>query len=176
MVPSGSIVTYVGQWSTTFSQSASDVIQAVVTGLNGAGLPVKQQSNTATFLQSGLEEPFSVTLQMQVDGLGYNSPDDVISIVRHQVYLATGKFPFSDSLPYVQAPGATVKATGQPGQTAPQTGCVAGSSSDLTGAFSFSCWFKNLTTTGFASVGALALIVVLGIGVAFYFGIRPKSA
>jgi hypothetical protein len=175
MIPNGALVTYTGQWKTTLSQLADSLISDISVALNGLGLPVKQQSNTASFWSTGFLTPFQVTLQMQVEGAGFSGPDDVIALVRHAVFSVTGDYPISDSLPYVQAPGGTAQSTGQPGQTTPQgTGCIAGGSSDLTNSFSFSCWFSNLTQTGLASVGFLGILAATGVGIALYFGMRPK--
>jgi hypothetical protein len=113
-------------------------------------------------------------LQMQVEnGLGFDQPDDVISVIRHAVFEVTGSFPSADSLPFLQVPGSgSPQSTGQPkpGGTAP-AGCVSGTAYDTTGSFSLSCWWDNLTQKGLASVGLLTLVAVVGIGV-FVFASR----
>ena len=168
-VPSGSIVTYNGHWPHTellgfgsADKVISDVSNALIAQFQ---LYVLKSSNSGGFIASATGTGFDVTLQLEVDnGLGYGSSDDIILAVRSAVESVLGDYPTSDSIPFIQVPGSSPKPTGQPGQT-DNSSCIAGSSSDVTGLFSISCWFKNLTTTGFASVGVLTILVVLGIGI-----------
>jgi len=160
MVPNGSIITYVGQWPHGLLQSADDVVSGVSAELAAAGLPLRSPAQVNAGLATVAGGFFTVTLQLQTEtGLDFGTTDDVVSLIRHAVYDVTGSFPVSDSIPYVQTPAGGV-STGQPGVT--PVACLAGSSTDTTGAFSLSCWLRNLTTTGFTTVGVLAIAVVLG--------------
>lgn len=170
-VPSGSIVTYTGHWPHTeflgfgsADRVISDVSNELISRFQ---LYTKTSSNSGGFVAAATGTGFDVTLQLEVDnGLGYGSSDDIISAVRSAVQSVLGDYPSSDSIPYIQVPGASSpKPTGEPSQTPASAGCIAGSSNDTSGAFSLSCWFKNLTTTGFASVGVLAVLAILGIGI-----------
>jgi hypothetical protein len=173
MIPNGSVVTYVGTWAHSAFVSANSVVAEVNQALTAMGLSVRSWQVDAGVITT-LGGPFGVTLQLQVEnGLGFDKPDDVISIVRHAVYQVTGDFPSADSLPFVQVPGSgPPQPTGQPkpGGTAP-VGCVAGTAYDTAGSFSLSCWWENLTQKGLASVGLLALVAVVGIGI-FVFASR----
>jgi hypothetical protein len=168
-------------------KTADGIVNAVSADLQGSSLIVRSFSSNPSFLANlpGVNvEDFPVTLNLQVDnGLGFNSLDDVISIIRHWVYQETGNYPNSDSIPYQQIPdtgtglpGAPV-ATGQPGApvgAGTPSGCIAGTGNDTSGSFSLSCWFSNLTTKGLTSVGFLGLLFALGIGLFIYM--RPASA
>ena len=183
MIPSGSIVTYTGHWPHNelfgFSSADKTVSDVAAELIQKFQLYVKSQAISGGLLSSVTGTGFDVTLQLQVNnGLGYSSPDDIISSIRSAVNDVLGDYPTSDSIPYVQVPGGSQQGTGQPGSSTPATsGCIAGSSNDTTGSFALSCWFKNLTTTGFASVGVLALLAVLGIGIfIFAFGRVPRAA
>jgi hypothetical protein len=123
----------------------------------------------------GITAPFSVTLELQIDnGLGFNSENDVVQIVRHWVYDVTGAFPETDSIPYKQLPDSGAIPTGQPvPKPSVSSGCIAGTSNDTSGSFSFSCWFGNLTTKGLTSVGFIALLVLLGFGLLIFA--RPAA-
>ena len=182
-IPNGSIVKYVGHWPHTelvgfgsADQTVADVGTALVSNFQ---LYIKSSSTSGGLLASVTGSGFDVSLELQVEnGLGYGSPDDIISVIRSAVYRVLGDYPASDSIPSVQVPGAAAASTGQPGtQATAQSGCTAGSSSDLQGNFDLTCWFKNLTTTGFASVGVLALLAVLSIGLFIFAGGRvPRAA
>ncbi len=115
LVPDQSILNYVGTWPIpiAFSNpSSQDILNAVTAALENDGLEVRNSSATSGYLSS----TFTATLQLQVNnGMGFTDPNDVISIVRHEVYVATGSFPAADSIPTMQTPGAAGPvATGQP--------------------------------------------------------------
>lgn len=183
MIPQGSIVTYAGHWPHTellgfgtTDQVISDVGTELIAKFQ---LYIKSSQVSGGLIAAATGTGFDVTLQLQVEnGLGYASPDDIISSIRSAVYDVLGDYPSSDSIPFVQTPGVAQQATGQPGSATPSTaGCIAGSSNDTSGSFALGCWFKNLTTTGFASVGVLALLAVLGIGIfIFAAGRIPRAA
>lgn len=170
MVPSGATITYVGTWRTSLFKTADGIISQVSRDLSAAQLNVRSQSNDASFLANlpgFLKESFNVTLHIEVDSdLGYGSVDDIVSIVRSNVYKETGFFPESDSVPYVQMPGQSGPTpTGETDPNAGRTqGCIAGTSNDTSGSFSISCWFGNLTTKGLSTVGIFAVLAVLAIG------------
>lgn len=180
MIPNGSILTYSGTWHTTKFKNSSDVIKGVTAGLNRAHLLVRSVQSDApwsTKLGLGITAPFTVTIDLQVDnGVGFGNENDVIQIVRHWVYDTTGDFPEADSIPYKQTPDTGVKtATGQPAPKIPvdSKGCIAGTSSAVDGSFSLSCWFGNLTTKGLTSVGFVAILAILGVGLLVFA--RPAA-
>src|SRR5205085_12309900 len=109
-------------------------------------------------LESIGAEQLSVTMQIEVEsGYDYGSESDVASIINHAIYQQFGVLPAA-SIPRFQPPSGGSVGTGQPvlpdpGKTGPQaSGCIAGSSNDLSGKFSLSCWFNNLTTKGLSTV------------------------
>jgi len=122
MVPDQSVITYQGTWQNTATQTAAAVLQAVTAALTQDGFQVRNSSSDAgiwgsTALLGFAEEiTFHVTLQLQVaNGQGFADPNDIISVIRHEVYVATGQFPSADSIPSVQVPGSTAPTpTGQP--------------------------------------------------------------
>lgn len=176
MIPDGANLTYTGTWHTTFTKTSAQVIRDVSAGLNRSNLPVRSYTSDATWSTDIGPGEFTVTLHLQVEnGLGFNSPSDIIAIVRHWVLDVTGDFPTSDSLPYVQVQGGSELPTGQPAPPKPPPGggCIAGTSSGLDGKFSISCWFGNLTTKGLTSVGFIALLILLGFGLLIFA--RPAA-
>jgi hypothetical protein len=180
MIPDQTTLTYTGTWKSTFFKDANQVVNEVSTALANDQLPVRFSTTDAGFFNSALESPFKVTLTIQVDnGLGFGSVNDIIALIRHEVYQVTGSFPTSDTLPYSQQPGQGTVATGQPappaGAGAPQ-GCLSGTSNDATGSFSLSCWFSNLTQKGLASVGFLTILAIAGIGLFLYVDSKKNAA
>ncbi len=180
MIPNNTIVTYTGSWPHGEFTSADDMVQQVLAKLVTSGFASRSAPIIDATLVTTLGGNFQVTLQLEIqNGIGYGTPDDVISIIRHWVYVISGMFPASDSIPIIQTPhgvtdpsqlppGTTVQ-TGQPGVTAPKSaGCVAGTAYDLGGSFSFSCWWDNLTTKGLSTVGLLAITIIVGIGIFIY--------
>lgn len=184
MVSAGSIVTYIGHWPHTklLGFGSADTAVADVGNELLASYQLYIQGNpqiSGGLISSVTGSGFDVRLQLEVDnGLGYGSIQDIIGIIRSVVKKILGDYPTGDSIPYVQVPGGKSTSTGQPGDNnAAQKGCQSGTSKDLQGNFDLTCWFKNLTTTGFASVGVLALLAVLGIGIfIFAFGRVPRAA
>lgn len=172
MIGNGAILTYKGTWTAGgLFQTVNDLVSAVTSDLLASGLAVRNsninQSLGALIGSAGWGGTFGVTLQIQVEnGLGFASPDDVISIIRNAVYQETGAFPTADSIPYDQEPGQTITATGEPSGSplgSPSSGCIAGTNTDLSGSWSLSCWFSNLTTQGLSTVGMLVLVTIVGL-------------
>lgn len=119
MIADQALVTYQGIWSPTQLVGAVDLISSVNTALTKDGLAVRDYSSDAGFTQNTWPftlnlSPFHVTLKMQVrNGLGFSSPDDITSIVRHEVFMITGSFPDADTIPEIQNPGGIAQSTGQ---------------------------------------------------------------
>jgi hypothetical protein len=131
IVPDQSIVIYQGRWQTTYhTWSPMDVVRAVESALPGDGLTVRNEAVSAgTAAKMGLANiPFSVTLTIQVsNGMGYGDPNDILSIINHEVYAATGYMPLAGSITSVQVPGGSIAPTGQPEiSSAPDPNCAAG--------------------------------------------------
>lgn len=122
MIADQALVTYQGTWTPTQALGSNDIVSSVNTALSKDGLAVRDFSSDAGFSQNTFPftlnlTPFHVTLKLQVqNGLGFSSPDDIISIVRHEVFTVTGIFPVSDTVPTVQNPGGTATNTGQGSQ------------------------------------------------------------
>lgn len=161
MVPDQAVVNYQGQWTAPFGMGSEDLINQVTANLQKDGLLVRGESNTASAMQKMgtplfSPEPFGVTLQLQVNnGLGYGDPNDIISIIRHEVYLVSGVMPNGDSIPSVKLPmssaspaGDTV-STGQPEQA---VSTAAASSSDL------GSWLAG--NLGLIALGAAVVLLV----------------
>jgi hypothetical protein len=159
-VPNGAIVTYVGTWPPGTYLGFVDYTSAVFADLTAAGLVILQNSGgPALALLTGTS--FSITLEIQVEnGLGFASGDDLIAIIRNAVYQESGNFPISDSMPYIQAPGAASTATGQPGTSAPATPACGDPS--LTFASNPAAWFSCLTSKGLSTLGLVAIGIAVG--------------
>jgi len=116
-VPQGGYLNYRGQWTTTSSRSAQDIVQAVIAALQGDGLHVTNYSTSAGLIANtellGVAEAgisFTVNLQLQVLGPGFAQASDAGSIVDHEVYAASGLMPTSSSTTYAGAGDATTGA------------------------------------------------------------------
>jgi hypothetical protein len=148
MVPDQSILNYVGTWTVpaTFEDAAS-VMTAVVSALEQDGLEVRSSSTSGSMFSA----QFTANLQIQVNnGMGFSDPNDVISIVRHEVYVATGSMPVADSIPTVQTPGAAAAvSTGQPVPVA-----TAGSANPI----NFTAWLEQ--NAEMIGIGAAALVLL----------------
>jgi len=100
-VPTGSFLKYQGQWQTTQTQSAADIIQAVTSALASDGLPVVNASSDAgakAMILGAFGVAFNVTLVLQISGPGFAQASDAGSIVNHEVYTFTGLMPLSSSV------------------------------------------------------------------------------
>ena len=173
MIEQGAILTYSSTWYANLWTSVNSLVAQIQKDLAGVGLAIRgapQVNNPTLAVVGGIAglggNTFGVTFQVQVEnGLGYNSQDDVASIVDGFVYQETGRIAVGTSIPYVQHPDGSTDQTGEPAptQTTSTSDCIAGTSNDLTGNFSIACWFSNLTSKGFAAVGVLAILAVVGL-------------
>jgi hypothetical protein len=120
-VPTGSFIKYQGSWTTTQTQSAADILQAVSSALASDGLPVVQASDDAgakAFILGAFGVAFNVTLVLQVTGPGFAQPGDAGSVVNHEVYKFTKLMPTSSSVS-VSSTGPGGSASGTPPGSAP---------------------------------------------------------
>lgn len=120
-IPSGAIVKYSGVWPRIHGDWWCGVIcQPTV-----ASLVSRIGGNLAawglTVLSSDFEDSinpftdtFSVGLSLRVEGAGFGSEKDVVSIVRGEVHNIIGDFPLADSIVTIQPPNQAPIATGQP--------------------------------------------------------------
>jgi hypothetical protein len=157
MVPTGSLVTYQGTWQQDLITSPQNILLAVVDALNRAGLSVRNSAISEPGVAGyvGLEQSYQVTLQLQVNDQGHASPDDIISIIRHSVYDASGYFPLADSIPAVQVPSAPAPtATGQP-QVAGAPGLVWSEKSTMP---VWGTWLEN--NFGLIAMGVVGLVLL----------------
>jgi hypothetical protein len=166
MIPDGAILNYSGKWPPGNFFGFSDYTGKVFADLTAAGLAVRSQTTDAT-TATLLGTAINVNLQLQVqNGIGFDSPDDVISIVRHFVYQEAGAFPTADTIPTVQAsPGQAPQSTGQPAPGgAKPTVHACGDPSwgffDDPGQFITCLTQKGLSTLGLVLIGLM-------IGIAF---------
>lgn len=153
-IPTGAILTYTGQWQTTSTKSANDIIQAVIAGVRANGLSVANFATTAGilantklvgFAESG--QTFTVTLQLQVTGPGFAQAADAGLIVDHLVYAASGMMPLSSN---TIAGGSAVSPVSS---TTSILASIVGNSAQQSGAASGS-WGPAITT--------IATVVVVG--------------
>lgn len=111
-VPSGSYLSYSGQWPITLTKSLDSVMQAVISFARSQGISItKSQPNIGLFDVHS----FPVQLELLITGSGFAQPNDVRSIIDHACYLATGTMPYSSSIAVVSIP-----ASQQAGQAAAQ--------------------------------------------------------
>lgn len=122
--PNGSVLTYRGQWQTTNTKSAQDILNAVIAALPGDGFSVTNVQSSAGLLANtelfGIAEggqQFTVTLQLLVNGPGFAQAQDAGSIVDHEVYAASGVMPLSSATTTTGMGGDG--AVLAPGQSAP---------------------------------------------------------
>lgn len=175
IIQNGSIVTYVGQFSPGVGYNSNDVQAAMTSGLLAAGMSVLSYTSAGeSFFSIGTEQ-LTVTIQAKIQtGFDYANESDVASIINHVVYEKFGVLP-AGSIPRFQPPSGSTQQTGQPGVTTPSnpSGCISGTSHDLSDSFSLSCWFGNLTTKGLSTVGLLAIAIAIAVGI-FFFTPRPR--
>lgn len=119
--PTGSTLTYIGQWPITLTQSADSILGAVKTAVQAYGLQV-----TGTNYQIGIVQtaPFAVQIQMLVTGSGFARPQDAGSIVDHAFYAATSKMPVSSQTVVAALPGAPSSTPGGVISEMPQAGTL----------------------------------------------------
>lgn len=167
VVPNGAILTYTGNWPPGIDAGFVDYTGTVFSALVADGLPLQGSINGGFgVLNAALGNSFQITFNIQVqNGVGYGSINDVISIIRGEVYAAAGAFPNTDSIPTVQIPGGASQVTGQ----------VAGAPASG-GTGSFQCgdpswsflqapgqWFSCLTQKGLSTLGLVFIGLALGI-------------
>lgn len=169
-VPTGSIVTYHSEdWYAGYFTGASDLFGKVGQKLSADGLKLLNSEVTAvqggilTEVEKYLGGPatLAVTLNVEVSGgLGYNSADDVVSIVDHEVYAVTGTLPSTSKATNLSLPG--------PGGTGPKvaTQCGDGFIESLKGFFGL-CDKPKQISKGF-SFGSLGSSTVLYVGLAIF--------
>jgi hypothetical protein len=139
IVPDQSIVIYQGRWQTPAGGMGGPmpVVRAIESALANDGLTVHNESvNAPTAASLGFNNiPFSITLTLQVtNGMGYGDPNDILSVINHEVYVATGAMPLAGSITSVQSPGGGQQPTGQPTiSTAPDPNCASGMPYDVNG-------------------------------------------
>ncbi len=175
LVPNNSIVSYVAQFVPGVGYNSGDVQGKVTAALAAVGMPVLTMTVSGESFFSIGTEPLTVTLQAKIQtGYDYGDETDVASIMNHAIYSVFGVLP-SGSIPRFQPPSGAGVVTGQPNLTAPKPpdGCIAGSSNDLAGSFSLSCWFSNLTSKGLSTVGLLTIAIAVGVAI-FFFAPRPR--
>jgi hypothetical protein len=116
------IVQYEGVWTQVGTlvnyTAATDIANRVGQRLLSDGLSVKDLQVSGAGIFGG--GPFNVSLKLQVtNGLGFASENDIILLVRHEVFTETNVFPSADTIPTVQNPNSSATDTGQ-GHVAPQ--------------------------------------------------------
>jgi hypothetical protein len=159
IIPDQAIVNYQGQWTPGSFAGAQEVVNEVIQALASDGLSVRHMTQDSGFLQNtpGVPfslNPFNVTLQLQVsNGMGYGDPNDIISIIRHEVYTVTGTMPVSDSIPTVQMPASAGVSIGEVVQTGQPSQSVAATSS-----LDLGSWLTN--NLALVALGAAAVIIV----------------
>lgn len=160
IVRNGAIIEYTGTWpSGGMFQDQTYTFNQVLATMTGRGFPVLRSSGPG-FFQLATTFPVSLTLQ-NASGTDYGSENDVVSIIRNAVYLATGDFPTADSVPSVQNPSQPVALTGQPAAVATDSG--SGSILDsFSGAFSSS---GSSVSNSLASLASNTQLVVIGAGI-----------
>lgn len=163
MIPDGAILNYSGTWPPGNLFGFSDYTGKVYADLTNAGIAVRgASSDSGTAQLLGTKIHLSLQLQVQ-NGIGFDSPDDVISIIRHYVYQEAGAFPDSDSIPTVQASvGSAPQATGQPGTSVSKTVHACGDPS--WGFFDDPAQFITcLTQKGLSTLGLVLIGLMIGI-------------
>jgi hypothetical protein len=112
-----------------------------------------------------------LVLQVQ-NGLGFGNENDIITLIRHEVYNATGEYPTADTIPLIQVPGSGPARTDQPNPPASlsekETFCSG--SRNQTGSWSLTCWLRNLTSEGMWMIGLLAVGALAALFLIFQSG------
>jgi hypothetical protein len=175
MIPNGSIVTYRGHWPYSVALwSAANYVGEVGSGILTSGLAVRTSHFSGSLIFQGVPfEGLDVELEIEVqNGVGFATPQDIISIIRHWVYVVGGEFPSSDTMPIVQTPGGRPSSTGQPsgGTSSGVKPSVCTAKDVFNGLCNVTDWLDSLTTSGLFSIG----LVAIGLLAAFFLiGARP---
>lgn len=184
MIQNGAVLTYLGSWDLSIIGqsdpyfSDSDAQSEISAALSTSGIAVQSFSAAVQgtgfpwlgpiqVLLSGPRAVLDVSMQLVVqNGQGFNSPDDVLKLVRAAVQLIIGTTPSADSIPYDQEPGASPKAVTDPN-------CPCGFS-DLFipgGCCTVSNWFGKLETSALWLIG---IILITGLAAVFLIGEGKK--
>jgi hypothetical protein len=111
-VPTGSTITYQGQWASTYSTSPADIVNQVARAFPQLGLTLvgsqiqASLGSTAMATISGSGAPFGVTLNLRVSGPGFAYVNDAQANIDHALYQVTGKMPTASSAVVSGVPGA----------------------------------------------------------------------
>lgn len=176
MIPDGSIVTYVGKWPLGTYAGFADYTGAVLSDIAGAGLTVRGKTGGFNFLNSALGTPFDIQLTLQVtNGVGFNTPDDIISVIRHFVYNEEGNYPIADSIPYIQDPGGQQQVTGQPITTGTAATPAAHACGDPSWGFfdDPGQYISCLSTKGLSTLGLVFIGLLIGVAFIVYAENKP---
>lgn len=145
IVPNGAIIEYDGTWATNINVSPSQILAKAAAALNADGLHVLSSSESGGIMGELFTGSFDVTMHIQVsNGMGFQQPQDVASIVDHEAYAASGAMPSGSSASVISLPGST------PGVS------PSGAAPDLT------TWFEqNAAWIGLAVLGVFVIPKVL---------------
>ena len=113
--PTGAVLIYQGTWEVVhrtwqiggqwLPTDPATIIAQVSSNVSGLGLQVLNQSSDAgTYQTYVVGSPFHVTLQLQVTGQGFASPNDAKSIVDHAYYTVMNAMPITSSINVVSLP------------------------------------------------------------------------
>jgi len=161
IIPNQSVVTWVGQISGTAMKSVQDVVSAASAALQSDGLSVIGTSGLplAIFdIDLQWTSAPTVTLTLLVNnGMGFSAPQDIATVVNHEIYVASGFMP-SGAITVVQAPGGSAT------QTAAGAGmpCPSGQSLNASGqcvpGMDWGAWIQqNAVWLGLGVVGLVLL-------------------
>lgn len=159
MVISGDILNYSANITTGFTQAVYDVLSTVSQILSDEGIHVVNSSSDngiGSVLESALtlsSQISNIKFQVQVVS-GYNSVNDVASVINNAIYQATGSLPSATSINDQTTPQAgtpqppTTSATPSSGSFLSSletfgTGSLAGIAVALGGLVLFAIWDKS---------------------------------
>lgn len=121
-VPRGAIVRYTGVWPRVHGSwwcgvvcqpTVASIVSRVGNNLSAWGLTVVVSDYDDSI--NPFADTINVALSLRVDGAGFGDQQDIVSIVRGEVYNIEGDFPLADSVTYVQpSPSEAPVGTGQP--------------------------------------------------------------
>lgn len=168
MIDQGSIVTYQGTWPIGTFFGFVDYTQDVLNALNAAGLAVQGKTGGFNVTNAALGNPFQIGLTLQVqNGVGFNSTDDILSIISHCVFQAQGNYPIAQSIPYVTPPGGTAQATGQATSAASSGSSGSGGHQCGDPTWSFfddpTQWLTCLSQKGLSTLGLVFIGLLIGV-------------
>ena len=148
-VPDGSVVNYQGTWpGSLFGADIGTVISEVVATISKNGWSVTGQNSSSAGL---VNNTVSLTILINTGLGGYNSVQDVISIINNAVYQAVGSMPLSGTIASMQLPGT-------PGQTATGMPAASGAGAPAT---DLATWFESNAL--WIGLGIAAVVVLPGL-------------